>query len=51
MKYEKNNNALTIFLEGRIDTANSNEIEKELLGIISGNPGCSVVLEAGSQTK
>ena len=48
MKYEKNNSALTIFLEGRITTANSKQTENELLGIISDNPDCSVMLDAGS---
>ena len=47
MKYKKNNNELTISLEGRIDTSNSKEIENELLKAVSDNSGCTLVLDAG----
>ena len=45
MKHSLENNKLTIFLEGEINSYNSDVVEKELDGIISQNEFKSLVLD------
>ena len=46
MKTETANNMLTIFLEGRIDTNNSAQTEKEISDAIEQNSGCEITFDA-----
>ncbi len=46
MDYKTENGKLSISLEGRIDTNNAPEIEKELLQILSENPGNELCIDA-----
>lgn len=46
MKFELANDVLTIFLEGRIDSSNSEQIGAEIDKIIKENPSGSIVLDA-----
>lgn len=46
MKNEMNNNILTIYLEGHIDSANSANIEKEVFEIVGESKAESVILDA-----
>ena len=46
MKFELANDVLTIFLEGRIDSSNSERIGAEIDKIIEENPSGSIVLDA-----
>lgn len=45
MKFNLNDGALTIFLEGRVDSTNSEAVGAELDKIIAENPGSAVVLD------
>ena len=45
MKYQLENNVLTLWLEGRIDSANAPEVENELNALRSANPAGSLVLD------
>ena len=47
MKTKQENNRLTIYLEGRIDTNNAAQTERELLDAAATAPGATVVLDAG----
>ena len=46
MKFELANDVLTVFLEGRIDSSNSEQIGAEIDKIINENPSGSIVLDA-----
>ena len=46
MKTQLENNALTIFLEGRIDTNNAPAVETELRSLLEQNPGADLTLDA-----
>ena len=46
MRTQIENNILTIFLEGRIDTNNAPAVEAELLAQVGQNPGADVKLDA-----
>lgn len=46
MKTNFENNVLTIYLEGRVDSANAPAVEAELLGAVNGNPGAALILDA-----
>ena len=46
MQTRLENNALTIFLEGRIDSNNAPEIEKEIMTAVGEVPGADVALDA-----
>ncbi|MBQ0109522.1 MAG: STAS domain-containing protein, partial [Clostridiales bacterium] len=46
MKFEVNNETLTIFLSGRIDSASAPDVEAENNGVISANPHTSLVFDA-----
>lgn len=45
MNYKFENNLLTIYLEGRVDTSNADAREKEILEIRNSNPDGNVVLD------
>ena len=47
MKTKQENNRLTIYLEGRIDTNNAAQTERELLDAAATAPGATVALDAG----
>ena len=46
LKTRNENNHLTIYLEGRIDTGNAAQTERELLDALAGAPGAEVTLDA-----
>lgn len=46
MKSVKNNNTLTVFPEGRIDTNNAPKVEAELMEAVKAAPGCELVIDA-----
>ena len=46
MKTTMENNKLTIFLEGRIDTNNASAVESEVFTAVNGNPGAEVLIDA-----
>ena len=46
MKTNFENNVLTIYLEGRVDSANAPAVEAELLEAVNGNPGAALILDA-----
>ena len=46
MKTQLENNKLTIFLEGRIDSNNAAQTESELLAALSGAQDADVALDA-----
>ncbi len=46
MKTSIENNTLTIYLEGRIDTSNAAAVEKEMVSAVEGAPDASLVLDA-----
>ena len=46
MDYKINDNKLVIYLAGRIDSNNAVETEKEVSGILSDNPNCSLTFDA-----
>ena len=46
MKTNFENNVLTIYLEGRVDSANASAVEAELLEEVNGNPGAALILDA-----
>lgn len=46
MKSNLDNNTLTVFLEGRIDSNNAPAVEKELLALLDENAGMNVRLDA-----
>lgn len=48
MKIELQNNTLTIFLEGRIDSNNAGDTESQIMAALSQNPGVKVQVDAGS---
>ena len=47
MEYKRNNDTLTIFLKGRINSSNSEEAEEEINRIMAGNPFKSLVFDLG----
>lgn len=46
MKTSIENNTLTIYLKGRIDTSNAAAVEKEMVSAVEGAPDASLVLDA-----
>ena len=46
MKSTKENNTVTIYLEGRIDSDNAAKTDADIMGILAANPGANIVLEA-----
>ena len=46
MKTTLENNNLTIFLDGRVDTNNASAVETELFDIVKANPGAEIVIDA-----
>ena len=46
MKSSLDQNTLTLFLEGRIDSANSAQTEQEIFDLIRQNPGCTPAFDA-----
>lgn len=48
MKYDIINNTLFIFLNGRVDSSNADETDREIFSIIAGNPAEGLVLDAGA---
>ena len=46
MRFNCENNVLTVFLEGRIDSTNSEKVDAEIEKILSENTGDNVVLDA-----
>ena len=46
MRKNLEGNKLTLFLEGRIDTNNAPDVEKEMLEAVAGAPGAEPVLDA-----
>ena len=46
MRTQLENNTLTVYLEGRIDTGNAPQIERELLAAADGAAGAAVTLDA-----
>ena len=46
MNYKLSDGTLTIFLEGRIDSGNASDIEKELFSIISEKQDQVIMLDA-----
>ena len=47
MKFDNNNNVLTLYLSGRIDANNAAEIESEISEIAAKNPGLVPTFDAG----
>ena len=47
MKQTLENNVLTLFLEGRIDTNNATQVGDDLLAALAGAPGAELRLDAG----
>lgn len=48
MKTILENNALTLCLEGRIDSNNASNIEAELFAVVNANPGAAISLDAAN---
>ncbi len=48
MKFSVENNVLTAFLEGRIDSSNADDVGAELVETVSSNPHDSVILDVGA---
>lgn len=48
MRTKIDNNILTIFLEGRIDTNNAPTVEAELFAHLNQNPGAKLALDASA---
>ena len=46
MKNTLNDNTLTLYPEGRIDTNNANQVEQEALAAVEANPGTDLVIDA-----
>ena len=46
MKTAIENNKLTLFTEGRIDSNNAAEVEREILAAVGANPGADIVIDA-----
>lgn len=46
MKTMLENNSLTIYLEGRIDSTNAPAVETEVLGAVNANPGTALTIDA-----
>ena len=46
MNFKENNGKLIIALEGRIDSNNAADVEKEMLGIVNSNKGMTPVIDA-----
>ena len=46
MRTQMDNNKLTIYLDGRIDSNNAGQAEQEILAAVDAAPGCSVELDA-----
>ncbi len=46
MKTTLENNNLTIYLDGRVDTNNASAVETELFDIVKANPGTEIVIDA-----
>jgi anti-anti-sigma regulatory factor len=46
MKTTLENNTLTLFLEGRVDTNNASAVEAELFAAVNANPGAEIVVDA-----
>ena len=47
MHTEKNGNRVTVHLEGKIDTSNAADLQKELEAVRAENDGCELELDAG----
>ena len=47
MKTSTENNTLTIYLEGRIDTNNAAEVENEIMEATTANAGSDIVIDEG----
>ena len=47
MEHSLNNGVLTIFLKGKINSSNSEEVEKEIDSLLSGNEFKSIVFDLG----
>lgn len=45
MKYELNDNKITLFLENRLDSYNSPQVQKEVDGILSENPAEKIIID------
>ena len=45
MKTTLENNTLTLFLEGRVDTNNASAVEAELFAAVNANPGAEIVVD------
>ena len=50
MRTTKENNLLTIFLEGRVDTSNAGAIDAEVTQIAAENNGCKFTIDASNLT-
>lgn len=46
MRTQMDNNKLTIYLDGRIDSNNAGQAEQEMLSAVDAAPGCAVELDA-----
>lgn len=46
MKTTLENNKLTLFLEGRIDTNNASAVESEIFAAVQANPGAEIIVDA-----
>lgn len=46
MKTQLENNTLTLYLEGRIDTNNAAAVEKEIMDAVAASPGAALALDA-----
>ena len=46
MKFEWDNDIITVALEGRIDSANSGDVENEIIAYIGDKKPASVILNA-----
>ena len=45
MKTTTENNTLTVYLEGRIDTNNAPQVEEKLLSLCEQNPDCKIIID------
>ena len=48
MRTTTDNNSLTVYLEGRIDTNNAAAVEKELFEAVDANPADAIVIDTES---
>ena len=46
MTVSEKDGIVTIFLEGRIDSGNATQVEKEILGLMDENPGKEIAFDA-----